>query len=46
MSWISRLSARYCASLFLPMALIPYDFSAYPDHRSHPAGDPARSAGF
>lgn len=29
MSWISRLSARYCASLFFPMALILYDFSAY-----------------
>ena len=29
MSWISRLSTRYCASLFFPMALILYDFSAY-----------------
>ncbi|MGG7835699.1 multidrug efflux MFS transporter MdtM [Klebsiella aerogenes] len=29
MSWISRLSARYCASLFFPMALILYDFSVY-----------------
>ncbi len=29
MSWISRLSARYSASLFFPMALILYDFSAY-----------------